>query len=54
MLKTSSSSGLDTALWCYPKEQERRRIGPEFAERWASLYAGAQDKPVATVAQLSG
>ena len=37
-----------------PSEVEVRAIGPEFAERWASFFAGAPDKPVLLVGQLSG
>ena len=37
-----------------PSRQEVQEIGPEFAEWWASFYAGAPDKPVLLVGQLSG
>ena len=50
----SSYSGLDGAMWYRPTEQELRKFGSNFAERWASFYAGAPDKPIALVAFLSG
>ncbi|KAI1792083.1 alcohol oxidase-like protein [Ganoderma leucocontextum] len=49
------SNGLDGTMHYRPSsEQEVGEIGAEFAERWASFYAGAPDKPVMLAAQLSG
>ena len=36
-----------------PSEQELQAIGPEFAERWSEYYAGAPDKAIVFMNQIS-
>ncbi|KAI1785923.1 alcohol oxidase-like protein [Ganoderma leucocontextum] len=48
-----ASNGIDGGVKYRPSEQELRAIGPEFAERWASYYARAPDKPIVWTGQIS-